>query len=60
MDKYLLWHGTRQGWISSVGTSTDLKDAIRFDRAPALARVATTKDYQGNVTVIPVREEDVI
>lgn len=59
MEKYLLWNCSRSGWVATVGTSTDIKDAIRFDRAPALTRVQSTKDYQGNVTVIPVREEDI-
>ena len=56
---YLLWHTQRQGWISkSSGTTTDVNDAQRFDRAIALTRVKSQKDYSGAYMIVPVNEED--
>lgn len=55
---YLLWHTQRQGWIGSAGTTTALADAQRFDRAIAIERARSTKDYQNNYMVIPVNEDD--
>lgn len=56
---YLIWHCQRAGWISkSHGTTTDIKEAQRFDRAVAVERARSTKDYQDNFMMIPVSEED--
>lgn len=56
---YLLWHTQRQGWISRAsGTTTDVNDAQRFDRAIAVERARSQKDYTGAYMLLPVAEED--
>lgn len=59
-DSYILWHGTRGGWVANVGTSSNREDAIRFDREKALAYVARNKDHTGAFTVLPINEADLI
>lgn len=61
MDMYLLWHAQRAGWISKTsGTTTDISDAQRFDRAVAVQRVKAQKDHMGAYTLIPVAEADIL
>lgn len=60
MDRYLLWHSTRVGWVSASGTTTDIKDASRFSRDEALARVERHKDFKNELVLLPVREEDIL
>lgn len=58
---YLLWHTTRQGWMQrSGGTTTEVKDAGMYEREDALKRCRDTKDHQGNVTILPVKSEDIL
>lgn len=59
-DTYVLWHGQRGGWVANTGTSSDIKDALRFTREKALAYVARNKDHTGAHVVLPINEADLI
>ncbi len=51
---YYLWNCSRQGWVSSAGTSTELASALQFESGEAFRRCQRAMDYEGNLTVIPV------
>lgn len=60
METYHLWHGPRQGWVMQSGTTTsELSHAGFFSADEARRRVERSRDHQGNITIIPVRCEDV-
>lgn len=50
---YLLWMTERQGWLASVGTSTDIKQALRFSRATATDLAKKHLDHNGNFGAVP-------
>lgn len=50
---YLLWMTERQGWLSSVGTSTDVKQALRFQRQAAIDLAKRHLDHNGNFGAVP-------
>lgn len=53
--EYYLWHTTRQGWLTTNGTtSTQRKDAKVFQEWEAQTRVHQSLDHEGDPILLPV------
>lgn len=57
MEKYLLWHTQRQGWVSPIGTTTDREQASRFSHVQALL-IVHTNIADKSFHVLPILERD--